>query len=254
MRLYISFVAADEKLVREIDKHLIPAQRSRKIAVWYRGKADLGGVLTAQADREIGSADIVLAILSASYNANDDCANEVLAARQAGKRVIPIIAESVRLKYTAFDGVVALPRDLVPISLKRNLDAAIVEIVDELWQILDKLPKREELPPVYSSEPSRSILEVLPFPWSDPRAQALHERIVNAYPRPEQARLVTAKAGISDADLNWSYTGRLFWSGALDVAANSKKLVGLLTAVLADPLCRAYWADIRAAIAPMTLP
>lgn len=279
MRIYVSFVDQDRDLVDELEVHLKPMQRAGKLSFWHRGKAVLTSPLAEQMERELAMADLVLAFVSPRYNASDDRERELRAAVDAGKRPIPILAEAAPLNDTYFDGKVSLPRDNKPLARRRDLDAALVTIVEEIRGIMDTMgaprPAPAPAPPPWllsNGSPSRapaapwpppdapqklpawSILEIVPFPWSDPRTLALRDNLIRAYPDAQRARALAQQAGVIDTAINWNQSAMQIWHDLLDVAASSGALVPLVTRVLSDRLSTAYWDGIRTAILPLTLP
>src|SRR5947209_20571242 len=96
IEVFCSYADADEKLREELEKHLKPLIRERKIFVWHNGKIMPGETVSNEIDEHLNIAQIVLLLVSPDFIASDYC-YELQMARaierhNAGEAmVIPII-------------------------------------------------------------------------------------------------------------------------------------------------------------------
>ncbi|MCW5801639.1 MAG: trypsin-like peptidase domain-containing protein [Deltaproteobacteria bacterium] len=82
--------------------------------------------------------------------------------------------------------------------------------------------------------------------FSKPATQQLHRVLVDAYYREDRLLEVTAKAGISPADIPFQETLRRTWMFLLVGLEQAQRVEALLDAVLADPNAAKAHADVRA--------
>ncbi len=105
--LFYSYSHRDEAFRQELEAHLSFLRRGNLIAEWHDRKIDAGDEWKAQIDHHIGTADIVLLLVSADFIASDYCWGEettkALARHERGEaRVIPVISAAVPMdEYTA---------------------------------------------------------------------------------------------------------------------------------------------------------
>lgn len=141
LRIFISYSHKDEKMRARLVGHLAALRDEGLIRIWHDRVIEPGDDWTKEIDREIGEADVILLLVSASFLNSPYCKKELLRAleqRGSGKSLpIPIILRHCdwtavfnREDYKAQ----ALPRDDRPVAGRRwpNQDAAFSEIAREL--------------------------------------------------------------------------------------------------------------------------
>ncbi len=148
-RLYISFAEEDSEFATAFAKHLSPLRRSGKIEIVDDGSLGAGELRLASKIEAVHRADVVALLVSVDFMANDEIWNDVLPTameRQARDRmpIIPILVRPQDLTGSLLQGKVTLPRKGGPVNRPRN-DAAWTTIVEELRQILDRLPERSDV-------------------------------------------------------------------------------------------------------------
>ena len=94
--VFYSYSHRDEVFRQELEAHLSFLRRGNLIAEWHDRKIDAGDEWKAQIDRHIGTADIVLLLVSADFIASDYCWGEEMTKALARHereeaRVIPVI-------------------------------------------------------------------------------------------------------------------------------------------------------------------
>jgi hypothetical protein len=134
-------------------QHLSPLMDSGLIRIWHDRKIEAGGNWEGEINKEIGTADIILLLVSASFLNSRYCRKELIRAldqRDAGKSLpIPII-----LRPCDWSSVFnldtyktqALPRDNRPVAGGGwpNQDAAFATITKELRAKIERMLRVQE--------------------------------------------------------------------------------------------------------------
>ncbi|MGA4527008.1 toll/interleukin-1 receptor domain-containing protein [Enterobacter ludwigii] len=71
--LVFSYSHADEALRNELEKHLSPLKRARKITTWHDRRIVPGQEFERQIDQYFSEADIILLLISSDFIASDYC-------------------------------------------------------------------------------------------------------------------------------------------------------------------------------------
>jgi len=151
LRVFISYSHEDEKMRMKLGRHLMPLVDAGLIRIWHDREIEAGGDWKEDIDQEIGGADIILLLVSASFLNSRYCRAELLRAleqRSAGKaRPIPIILRAcdwMSVFNRADHNIQALPRDNRPVSGGKwvNQDAAFAVIAQELRTIIERMRGR----------------------------------------------------------------------------------------------------------------
>jgi len=142
--LFYSYSHRDETLRQELEAHLSFLKRGNLIAEWHDRKIDGGGEWKAQIDHYIGTADIVLLLVSADFIASDYCWGEemtkALARHERGEaRVIPVILRPCRWMSTRLGKLQAVPKDAKAVSEWSNRDAAFDDIATAVERTVQEL-------------------------------------------------------------------------------------------------------------------
>lgn len=133
--LFYSYSHRDQDLRDELEKHLSALIRSGTITGWHDRRIDPGAEWSREIDEHVGSAEIILLLISSDFIASDYCHNvemrRALERHSAGNaRVIPIILRPVDWKGTGFSHLQALPQDAKPVTTWDNLDEAFRNIAE----------------------------------------------------------------------------------------------------------------------------
>lgn len=168
--LYISASMTEKAFVERLRKHLSPFARSTGIEVWDRGQIAAGGKL-AVAAQKLDTADIVILLVSVDFLAGHETMEEcerALARRAHGARVIPVLTRPSAWTSSPLRGLTVLPRSGKAISSHGDIDAAFVNVVEEVRAVAnDLLQRRAERHPV--SMPPIASLESTSRDASTPR-------------------------------------------------------------------------------------
>jgi formylglycine-generating enzyme required for sulfatase activity len=144
VRLFYSYSHRDEAFRQELEAHLSFMRRSNLTAEWHDRKIDAGDEWKVQIDHYIGTADIVLLLISADFIASDYCWSEemtkALARHERGEAsVIPVILRPCRWKSTPLAKLQAVPKDAKAISEWSSRDAAFDDIAAAIERTVAKL-------------------------------------------------------------------------------------------------------------------
>ena len=142
--LFYSYSHRDEAFRQELEAHLSFLRRGNLIAEWHDRKIDAGDEWKAQIDHHIGTADIVLLLVSADFIASDYCWGEettkALARHERGEaRVIPVILRPCRWTSTPLGKLQAVPKDAKPVSEWSSRDAAFDDIATVIERAVQEL-------------------------------------------------------------------------------------------------------------------
>lgn len=142
--VFYSYSHRDEVFRQELEAHLSFLRRGNLIAEWHDRKIDAGDEWKAQIDRHIGTADIVLLLVSADFIASDYCWGEEMTKALARHereeaRVIPVILRPCRWTSTPLGKLQAVPKDAKPVSEWSNRDAAFDDIAAAIERTVEEL-------------------------------------------------------------------------------------------------------------------
>ena len=145
--VFVSYSHTDERLRKELGKHLSVLQRQGLIRSWHDRMIGSGEGWEGEIARQLEQARVVLLLVSADFINSKYCfdielkrALELHAARRA--LVVPIILRPVVFRGLPFAGLQALPRDARPVTSWPSRDAAFVDIVEGLREAIESLPPR----------------------------------------------------------------------------------------------------------------
>src|SRR5579859_2174187 len=143
IEVFCSYADADEKLREELEKHLKPLIRERKILVWYDGKIMPGEEVSSEIDEHLNTAQIILLLVSPDFIASDYCYDlqmtRAIDRHSTGEaRVIPIILRPVDWQNTPFGKLQPLPRNRKAVSLWDKIDEALLEIASGIREVIDE--------------------------------------------------------------------------------------------------------------------
>ena len=147
LEIFISYDALDESLMNELRAHMASLKREKIINEWHNRKIQAGQVPAHEIDSHLKNADIILLLVSPSFNASDYIYSgeltQAMKLYNAGKaRVIPVILRAVDWRGMPFGGLNPLPTDGKPVTIWDDRDRAwldivqgIREVAEELWKI-----------------------------------------------------------------------------------------------------------------------
>lgn len=144
VKLFYSYAHKDEELRQKLETHLSLMRRSGQIAGWHDRDIDAGEEWKDSIDENLGSAQIILLLVSADFLASDYCydiemkrAMERHESREA--RIVPIILRPCDWHDAPFGKLQALPRNAKPITTWENIDEAYLDVVQNLRRVLKEL-------------------------------------------------------------------------------------------------------------------
>jgi hypothetical protein len=168
IEIFFSYAYEDEedrKLCNEIEKQLGPLKREGLIEVWHRGKINPGEEPDKVSSIHLNQAHILLLLISASFIASDYYYNvemkRAMERHDADEaRVIPILLSPFDWKNAPFAQLEVLPSNHKPLTRWSNIDEAIVEIVEELRRVVEKLREPRPEGPVDSNQLYEALLRL----------------------------------------------------------------------------------------------
>ena len=142
--VFVSYAHADEKLRKELGKHLSVLERQGLIATWHDRMIAAGADWEGVIDSRLDESRIILLLVSADFIDSSYCyeveMKRALDRHERGEAlVIPVILRPVSLKGTPFARIQALPKDARATTDWPNLDSALVDITEGLRAALQNL-------------------------------------------------------------------------------------------------------------------
>lgn len=143
-RLFISYCHRDEAFRTELETHLAPLAREGIIEIWHDRKIIPGTPWEDSIDKELGSSDIYLFLVSPDFIASDYCYGKELAFalaqhRQGKATVLPIVIRPADWKGTALAKIQGLPRDAIPVATWPNRDEAWLDVINGIRKACKQL-------------------------------------------------------------------------------------------------------------------
>lgn len=143
--LFFSYAHEDKSFRDELEKHLAILKRQGLIKSWYNQDVKAGADQQEEIRIHLHAAHIILLLISPDFVASDTLYNNELARaltrhRLKEARVIPIILrETEGWEQTEFRQLLALPRDLRPLTAWKNRDAAYASIAKDIRRSIEDL-------------------------------------------------------------------------------------------------------------------
>src|SRR5690242_971619 len=133
IKVFISYAHEDERLCKELDKHLALLKRQKIIDVWHERDISAGTEWEQEIDRHLNTAQIILLLISADFLASDYCYSiEMQRALARAERneayVIPILLRPVEWHDAPFQHLPRLPQQNKPVTSWPNTDEAFREM------------------------------------------------------------------------------------------------------------------------------
>lgn len=142
--VFLSYAHRDERLRDELDKHLSPLRRSALIETWHDRRITPGAELDNEIDQRLGTADLVLLLISPDFINSDYCyRREMRTALQrhakGQARVIPIILRPVDWVRTPIGRLLATPRDAKPVTTWHRRDDALLDVATSVRRAAEEI-------------------------------------------------------------------------------------------------------------------
>lgn len=158
VRLLYLHVNEDAALLQALTRHLTPLKQAGLVDDWHEGQLLGGQEIQAEINRQLRRADIVLVLLSADLVASprwNELLPQVLAAKaQRGVIIVPVVVRPVHWRPSTLGGLSALPVDGKAVTLNSDQDAAWVQIVEGIEQLIAKSKSPDS---TYSGHSGHSI-------------------------------------------------------------------------------------------------
>lgn len=142
--VFCSYAHRDEKLRNELDKHLAPLRRNRKIAVWTDRQIAPGIDFANEIDFRLLTSHIILLLISPDFLASDYCYGremDLAVDRHAAglTRVIPVILRPCDWHSSPIRHLLVLPKDGKPVTSWPKRDEALFNVAMGVRKVVDEL-------------------------------------------------------------------------------------------------------------------
>lgn len=128
---------ADERLLARLVAHFSILEYEGLITLWHRGRVQVGRRLQDELEAHVGSAKIILILLSPDFFQQHQTELELaLQQQQRGAVVVPVNLRPMAAIGQTFRGMIALPRDGRAVTMWKNTDDSFREITDEVHKLL----------------------------------------------------------------------------------------------------------------------
>jgi len=142
--VFYVYAREDEPLRDELSKHMSNLVRQGLIKEWYDQQILAGTDKTSTIDKHFQDASVILLLVSPDFLASDYCYSvemqRALERHHAGNAcVIPLILRPVDWRGIPLADLQYLPRDAKPVTTWTNRDAAFLDIVDGIRNIIENM-------------------------------------------------------------------------------------------------------------------
>jgi hypothetical protein len=141
---YATSSSKDKRLFDKLAMHLSALRRQHLIDEWYDSAISVGNNVTQAIEAHLRSADIIVLLISAEFLASDCCYDLEMQralelSRTGAARLIPVILSPTDWEALPLADYSPLPAGGSPVSLKRNLDAALTEVARGIRKVVEEL-------------------------------------------------------------------------------------------------------------------
>jgi hypothetical protein len=145
-KLFFSYCHADEALRDRLEVHLALMKSQGLIETWHDRAITAGSVVDAAIDANLESADVILLLVSADFNASWYCFSvemkRALERNAAGTaRVIPVILEPCDWRTAPFGKLLAVPKDGKAVTTWANQAEAWTDVTRQIRKAIEELPR-----------------------------------------------------------------------------------------------------------------
>ncbi|HEU5383575.1 MAG TPA: TIR domain-containing protein [Ktedonobacteraceae bacterium] len=150
VNVFCSYADQDERLQKDLVKHLRASIQDKLIEIWDRSQIAPGMQTEPEIHRALGRAQIILLLISSDYLSQQgeyhSIEREQAMRRCAGGdvHVIPIILRPVNWRTPPLDKLQALPKRAKPITTWQDRDKAFLQVAEGVRQIVDVLTQRNQ--------------------------------------------------------------------------------------------------------------
>ncbi len=141
--VFFSYSHRDEDLRNKLEAHLSVMRRNGDIDTWHDRRIAVGEEFGGVIDEHIKSADVILLLVSSDFLNSDYCyeieLDTALERHAAGEaKVIPVILRPCDWQKSKFGGLLAAPKDGLPVVKWPDLDDAMLDVVEKVRNALPK--------------------------------------------------------------------------------------------------------------------
>jgi len=149
--VFYSYSHRDAQLRDELAKYLAPLTRQGRLVEWYDRKIEPGLQWESVISDKLGSADLILLLVSADFLASDYCFGvEMEIAMQRVKnreaKGVPVLLKPCLWKESHFSELQLLPREAKPVTSWPSPEEAFAGIADEINAITKEPPPASKKP------------------------------------------------------------------------------------------------------------
>lgn len=151
LHIFYIYASKDEPYREQLELHLALLKIQQRIDDWDYRRITAGTEVEEWVERHLSQAEIIALLVSPDFFACKECFGNLLgqSMRQheaKTSRVVPILLRPVYLRGAPFEHLQMLPKDRKPIAQWESYDAAWVQVVEGICEILDDLSERSSVP------------------------------------------------------------------------------------------------------------
>ncbi len=143
IEVFLAFDKEDGALLKELEKHLKSLEMEGLITVWNASKIIGGMDWQQEINKHLSTASIILLLVSANFMASDEAFGLARQALEKSERqdvrVIPVLLQEVDWTYSIFGGLAPLPANGKPVASWKDRNAAYLDVVKGIRQIVTNL-------------------------------------------------------------------------------------------------------------------
>jgi hypothetical protein len=142
LKIFLSYSHKDEDMKNQLDTFLINLKRSGSIEVWQDRQLLAGTEWDNTIKNELDTADIILLLISADFNASNYIWEKELATamqrhERGEARVIPVLLRNCEWQDMPYAKLQALPSNAMPVSGFADKDLAYTEVAKGIRKVVE---------------------------------------------------------------------------------------------------------------------
>ncbi|RCJ23429.1 hypothetical protein A6S26_02460 [Nostoc sp. ATCC 43529] len=159
IEIYLSYSHKDEKLLDELERHLVLLEYQGLARCWHARKMHAGAEIRRQIYTHLSSAQIILLLISQNYFDSQDLQIEFDFAMEQHKMgdaiVIPIFLEHINLTKTQLASLPISSLDVQPLTEWKDRNEAFQVISEYIWTVVSSFDKNSLSNNIYISYSNR---------------------------------------------------------------------------------------------------
>jgi TIR domain/HEAT repeats len=167
-RVFYSYSHRDAEWRDRLGTYLAPLKYQNKIEEWHDRKIEPGADWGKEISAQLGSANLILLLVSADFLASDYCfgieVETALARLKRGDvKVIPVLLKPCLWEESRFSELQIIPRDGKPVTSWPSVEEAFTQVATEIRKLVSEPPPSPAEPAAEGRETSRfdSSLELV---------------------------------------------------------------------------------------------